>query len=117
MKSFIIIAASLLSTLAFAPQAQAGEGGSCHFHGNKPVSEAAVIDCANQRRDSLVKSGKLENSWSKVQHSKMEQIDGSKGKEWKLTYQNAAATDKVKQNLYMFYALAGHFIAANHTGK
>lgn len=116
MKSFII-AAGLLSVLAFAPQAQAGEGGSCHFHGNKPVAEAVIVDCANQRRDKLIQSGKLDGSWSKVQHSKMEQVDGSKGKEWKLTYQNAAAADKSKQNLYQFYALAGHFIAANHTGK
>ena len=76
-----------------------------------------MLSLLKTRGDSLVKSGKLENSWSKVEHSKMEQIDGSKGKEWKLTYQNAAATDKSKQNLYMFYALAGHFIAANHTGK
>ena len=113
----ILITASLLSTLAFAPQAQAGEGGSCHFHGNKPVAEAVVIDCANQRRDKLIKAGKLDESWSKVTHAQMEQVDGKKGKEWKLTYQNPAASDKAKQNLYMFFAPAGHFIAANHPGK
>ncbi len=112
-----VIAASVLSALAFVPQVHAGEGGSCHFHGNKPVAEAVVIDCANQRRDALVKAGKLDASWAKVPHATLEQVDGKKGKEWKLTYQNPAAADKSKQSLYLFYAPAGHFIAANHTGK
>lgn len=116
MKSFII-ASSLLSALTLSSNVQAGEGGSCHFHGNKPVAETVVVDCANQRRDALVKRGKLESSWTHVKHSSIEQVDGKKGKEWKLTYQNGAATDKSKEKLYMFYALAGHFIAANHTGK
>jgi hypothetical protein len=57
MKSFII-AAGLLSALAFAPQARSGEGGSCHFHGNKPVAEAVIVDCANQRRDKLIRQAR-----------------------------------------------------------
>ena len=116
MKS-IIVTASLLAALAFVTQAQASEGGSCHFHGNKPVAESVVIDCANLRRDALIKSGKLEGSWANVKHAKMEQIEEKNGKEWKLTYENPSASDKGKQRLYMFYAPAGHFIAANHTGK
>lgn len=116
MKTFVLTA-SLLSALAISPQVQAGEGGSCHFHGSKPVAEAVIIDCANQRRDALVKSGKLESSWTHVKHAKMEQLNGKRGMEWKLTYQNTMAADKAKASLYMFYEPAGHFVAANHTGN
>jgi hypothetical protein len=97
--------------------ALADKGGACHFHGSKPAAESLVIGCADARRDALVKSGKLHTSWSSVKHEKIEQIDGKKGKEWKLSYKNAASPEKDKQGLYMFYTLPGNFIAANHSGK
>lgn len=113
----ILISAGLMAALTFASQAQAGAGGSCHFHGYKPVAKAVVIDCANQRRDALVKAGKLDASWREVAHTSMELVDGQKGKEWKLVYQNPAIGDESKRSLYLFFAPAGHFIAANHSGK
>ena len=113
----LVIAAALVSTLIAAPAALAGEGGSCHFHGNKPASEAAVIDCASQRKAALVKAGKLDASWQAVKLDKAELVDGKKGKEWKVTFRNPAAADAAKQTLYIFFSQPGNYIAANHTGQ
>ncbi len=97
--------------------AWADKGDSCHFHGSKPATESIVIACADARRDTLVKSGKLHVSWSAAKHEKLEQIDGKKGKEWKVSYKNGAAPDKEKQSLFMFFTLPGNFLAANHSGQ
>lgn len=113
----ISLVATLGSSLVFAPQAQAAEGSKCHFHGNKPAAQAVVSDCATQRRDALVKSGKLDASWQAVKPEKIEVIDGKKGKEWKLTFNNPAVVDKTKSSLFMFFTETGNFMAANFTGK
>jgi hypothetical protein len=109
--------ASFVICLAAAPAAFAGGDSSCHFHGSKPAVESTVIGCANQRKDALVKSGKLAASWQTVKHDQIALIDGQKGKEWKISYKDAAAQDKTKENLYMFFTVSGNFIAANHSGK
>lgn len=114
---FLIVAASLAALLPFSTPAVAGEGGSCHFHGKKPATEAVVTDCATQRRDALVKNGKLEGSWQGAKLDKLELIDGKKGKEWKVVFTNPGATDKTKQNLYLFFSQPGNYIAANFTGQ
>lgn len=116
MKNLISVAA-LVATLSFAAHALAGEGGSCHFHGNASAKETVVVGCATKQKDALVKKGKLDPTWQAVPLDKAEQVEGKSNKEWKLTFKNAAATDKTKDTLYMFYTLPGNFIAANFTGK
>lgn len=113
----ILSIASLVAAFAAAPSAFAAEGGGCHFHGNKPASEATVLGCAHQRKDALVASGKLDKSWQAVKHDKAEMAEGAKGKEWKVSFVDAAAKDKAKGTLYMFFTPPGNFIAANFTGK
>ncbi len=110
----IAIAAAALSLGA---PAFADKGSSCHFHGSTPAKEETVLTCAAQRKDALVASGKLDASWKAVKHEKVEQVDGKKGKEWKVTFKNPAATDKVKQALYVFLSVPGNVLAANFTGK
>lgn len=118
MKSTHILSVVALSATLAAPlPASAGEGSSCHFHGNEPASETAVNQCATQRRDSLVKTGKLDPSWQAIKAAKPEQVDGPKAKEWKVVFQNPAVTDASKKTLYMFFSLPGNFIAANYTGQ
>ena len=73
--------------------------------------------CAAQRKDALVKSGKLDASWSAVTQDKIESVDGKKGKEWKVTFKDTAAKDKTKETLYMFFTPVGNFIASNFTGQ
>ena len=113
----LAITSALLSTLIAAPAAMASEGGSCHFHGSKPATEAVVSDCAAQRKASLVKAGKLDASWQAIKQDKAELVDGKKGKEWKVSFKNPAVADASKQTLYVFFSQPGNFIAANHTGQ
>lgn len=118
MKKIIYTAIfSILSLPTLAPVASyAGPGESCHFHGSKAASEAIILQCAAQRKDSLVKSGKLDKSWSPIKHASIAYIDGKKGKEWKVDFINPDALDKNKTNLFLFFTPPGNFIAANHTG-
>ncbi|WP_396430544.1 DUF6488 family protein [Limnohabitans sp.] len=113
----IIVAFLTLSTAFWTPVVFASAGGSCHFHGNKPAAEATVSSCASQRKDALVKSGKLDAAWSAVKPEKIEMVEGKKSKEWKVTFKDAAAKDKTKETLYMFFTPPGNFIASNFTGQ
>lgn len=109
---------SLLSLSAFIPAASyADPGGSCHFHGSKPATESTILQCASQRKDNLVKSGKLDKNWGPTKPASIAEVDGKKGKEWKVSFVNPDAPDKTKTNLFMFFTLTGNFIAANHTGQ
>ena len=114
-KSFVTFGLTIAAALSNS--AMAGPGDGCHFHGSKPAAEAVVIKCADQRKESLVKGGKLEASWSAVKHESISMIDGKKGKEWRVTYKNQSAADKAKASLFMFFTPVGNFIAANHTGQ
>ncbi len=117
MKS-TLIASVFAATLFASTGAYAGADASCHFHGSKPAAQATVIQCATQYKDKLVEGGKLEKSWQAVSKvEKLEQIDGKRSKEWKLSFRNPAAADKTRDTLYLFYTLPGNFIAANHTGQ
>ena len=116
MKNFAI-GASLLIASAWLQPALADAGSSCHFHGSKPASENVVVNCASLRKDNLIKAGKLDASWQAIKHDKAEVVDGKKGKEWKVTFKDAAARDKSKETLYMFFTFTGNFIAANFTGQ
>lgn len=116
MKKFASIA-TLAATLAFAPAAFAGAGGSCHFHGNAPVKESILTGCANDQKDALASKGKIDASWRAVKLDKAETVEGKSMKEWKFTFNNPAEKDAAKQTLYMFYTLTGNFIGANFTGK
>ena len=117
MKNQLFAIAAIASTMAFSTPASAAEGRSCHFHGSKPAAESVVVGCANQRRDALVSGGKLDKAWQPVKYSKAEMVDGKKGKEWRVTFNNPAEADKSKQTLYMFFTPAGNFIASNFTGQ
>lgn len=117
MKS-TLIALACVATLFSSTSAFAGADANCHFHGNKPAAQATVIQCATQYKDKLVEGGKLDKSWQAVSKvDTLEQIDGKRSKEWKLSFKNPAAADKTKDTLYLFYTLPGNFIAANHTGQ
>lgn len=95
----------------------ADPGGGCHFHGSKVATESVVIRCADQRKGSLVKAGKIEGIWTTIRHESISMVDGKKGREWRVVYRSAAVTDKEKTSLFMFFTPVGNFIAANHTGQ
>ncbi len=116
MKTLLAVVGIAVIT-AFSGPAHAGPGDGCHFHGSRPAAESVVIKCANERKESLVKGGKLDTSWSPIKHDSVAMIDGKKTKEWRVVYTNSAAADKAKTSLYIFFTPAGNFIAANHTGQ
>jgi hypothetical protein len=106
------------AVLSLSAPAFAGGSSDCHFHGNTPAKQETVSTCAVKTQQQLVASGKLDKSWQTVTApASLEQVDGQKGKEWKVTFKNPAVADKTKENLYMFFTVQGNFIAANHTGK
>lgn len=111
-----VIAVSCAAALGWGAPALADKGGSCHFHGITPAREETVLACASQRKDALVASGKIDASWKAVRHDRVEQVDGKKGKEWKVTFRNPAGAPD-KQALYVFLSLPGNVLAANFTGK
>lgn len=115
MKTYIAIAA--LAASVTSGSALADAGGSCHFHGSKPATEQVAIDCANKRVATLVTSGKLPKSWQGAKVDKAELVDGKKGKEWRVSYKDPAATDKTKETLYIILTGPGNFVAANYTGE
>lgn len=113
----LISTCALIASLFAAPAALADVGGSCHFHGNKPATEAVITRCGAERKAALIKAGKLDPSWQTAKLSQAELVDGKKGKEWKLSFNNPNANDASKQTLYLFFSQPGNFIAANFTGK
>ncbi len=113
----IAIALASASLFALSAPALADKGGSCHFHGSAAAKEETVLTCAAQRKDQLASSGKIDASWKAVKHEKLEQVDGKKSKEWKVTFKNPNAAAKDKQTLYVFLSLPGNVLAANFTGK
>lgn len=115
MKKLLIAFASV-AAMGLTTPALANEGGGCHFHGNTPAKEATVVGCAVQRKDTLIASGKIDPLWKVLKYDKVEQVDGKKGKEWKVTFKDPAAKDKAKETLYVFFTLPGNFIAANFSG-
>jgi hypothetical protein len=112
-----LIAATLLAASLATPAARADAGSSCHFHGNKPAAESTVLGCAAQRKDTLVKAGKLDVAWQAIKHDSVALVDGKKGKEWKVTFRDPASKDPAKSTLYMFFTPVGNFVAANFSGQ
>jgi hypothetical protein len=112
-----LFAIALLAAALSAPGARADAGGSCHFHGNKPAAEATVLGCAVQRKDNLVKAGKLDAVWQPAKHDSIALVDGKKGKEWKVSFKHPAALGGGKDTLYLFFTPVGNFIAANFSGQ
>jgi len=112
------IAAAFALASGSASNAWAGASSECHFHGTKPASEAVVIKCAGFHKDRLIKKGTIDATWSEIKHESVQQVDGKEGKkEWKVTFKDAAAKDKSKETLYMFFSEPGNLLASNFSGK
>lgn len=117
MKHIVIILAGLVWSLFSVTVSLAGEGSTCHFHGNKAAEETTVIVCAKDRRDLYLDQGTIEESWNNIEPTSLAVIDGKEGQEWRVLFKNESASEPSKQTLYMFFTLAGNFIAANYSGK
>lgn len=103
----VVFGFTMIATPAFA-----GAG-----HSHDPVTKEQVSAMASKKRDQLVQAGKIDKSWSAVAVSSVEQKTYGKKPEWVVTFRNDKASDPAKRTLYMFYALDGHYLASNFTGK
>lgn len=117
MKKFLMVTIMMATCLSVTDKASAAESSSCHFHGNTAATPDIVAGCAMQRKEILIKNGKIDKSWQLIQQDKLEQVDGKKGKEWLVKFKNPNLRDEAKETLYMFFTPTGNFIAANFTGK
>lgn len=117
MKKLLMVTIIAAASLSATDWVLADERSSCHFHGNTAATSETVASCALQRKETLVKHGKIDESWQSIPQDKIEQVEGKKGKEWMVTFQDPNAKDKTKETLYIFFTTTGNFIAANFTGK
>lgn len=107
-----IVFAAVLSLSTISVNAVAGTG-----HSHAPVAKEAVTEMAKKKRDQLVKNGKIDKSWGEVAVAAVEQKIFKKAPEWVVSFRNDKVADESKRTLYMFYALDGHYLASNFTGK
>ena len=108
----------LFSSILFATPAMAGSGHDHgHGHEQKAASSEVVLSRASKKVKQLADAGKIDPSWAEVKSSNIEQKTFSKESEWVVTFKNNKISDSSKQTLYIFFSLAGHYIAANHTGQ
>lgn len=114
-KPFSVLCAA--GGLALSLPASASDAEDCHFHGGKAATQETVAGCAIKRQQALITGGKIDKSWQAIKPASFEQVDGQRGKEWKVTFKDLAAADKSKETLYMFFTAQGNFIAANFSGK
>ena len=115
-----IVHAALLgiSFLLPAPSFAEAEHGHDHAaHSHEPVSQDKAIESATDAVSQLVAKGKLETSWQGIKTAGAEKKQFDKNVEWVVTFNNPAASDKAKQNLYVFLTLTGGYITANFSGK
>ena len=89
--------------------------GSGHSHG--PITKERAMQKAEKRLNRLVRKGKIAKSWAGKKAASVEKKIYNGKKEWVVTFKNPALKDKLKQNLYMFFKLDGHYLATNYTGK
>ena len=106
-----------LTLMMISPLAMAGEGSRCHFHGSTQAEKSTIEQCGLERKNLYLKNGTLDTSWSNIEPSVIEIVDGAKAKEWRLQFDNPNALDSSKRSLYMFFSLPGNFIAANYSEK
>ncbi|MGE4499080.1 MAG: DUF6488 family protein [Hydrogenovibrio sp.] len=119
MKKTLLIT---LFSLFISTNVSAGTGHShgpdgSHQYPAKSVEKAVVLEKAGKKVNQLATAGKIDASWQGIKASKSEQKLFGHEKEWVITFNNPAVTDKNKQNLYLFYTLDGLYIAANYSGK
>lgn len=114
----LVFASLTVVTVGLAQMAPAVAGpGHGHSHSHATLTKEEILPAGVGVKENLIRSGKIAASWSAVAPEDAVQVDNKGQKEWLVTFKDAAATDKAKERLYIFFTLNGNFIAANFTGK
>ena len=116
-KTLILSTALLISPMAMAGGGHAHGPGGSHSHHHAPASQQDVENRAAQKVAQLTQAGKIAPTWkgAKAQQSEKKQFGNQL--EWVVRFHNANLTGSGKENLFVFYSLDGHYIAANYSGK
>lgn len=124
MKNLTTISIFLVAFVLSAPvHAGAGHahdkdgGHSNHGHSHGPINAEKAKAKANRTILSMAKRGVIDKTWTSTKPVKAEKKTFAKGEEWVVSFKNVNIKDKLKQTLYIFFSLDGHYIAANYTGK
>ncbi len=91
-----------------------GKGGT-HSHAAKSITEQQAKDTGVSEIERLIKSEKIDASWSGATFEKAETMIYGKKKEWVVTFLNENGVKGKK--LFIYLSQSGNFIAANFTGK
>jgi hypothetical protein len=113
----LILALTIAMMGALPSRALADPGSTCHFHGSRPASEQTVMQCANIRKNTLIKAGKLDKTWSSAKNDSVALVKGKNGLEWRVVYTNIDEPNSEQNTLYLFFTPPGNFIAANFSGN
>lgn len=111
----------VLSSLLFlTPISVMAGSGHDHAHSHAPaapVNQSTAEKNADNVIASLVERNKIDNSWSTIKASSVEQKALNGRSEWLVIYDNEKVTELDKKKLYVFLTIEGEYIAANYTGK
>jgi len=108
----------VLSSLFFvSPVMAGGEHGHGHSHAQAPVTQVTAEKNADKVIASLVERKKIDRSWLTIKASSIKKEAFNGRSEWVVLFNNEKITNVDKQKLFIFLAIAGEYIAVNHTGK
>lgn len=116
MRLTTLLIGFILSLFTFSAIAGGGHDHG-HSHSYAPVNQETAKTNATRVVAALVKSDKLDESWTSITASSVEKKVFKGNPEWVAVFVNDKITDAARQKLYVFLTLAGEYIAANHTGE
>jgi len=108
---------AVLVILGLPPVATAGGPEDCHFHDDEPATQRVISGCATRRLQSLAQSGAVAKAWANASPSAFEQIDGQRGRQWRVVFDGAPGDVKGGERLYLFFTREGNYISHSFTGK
>ncbi len=117
MKVLLFLISMVISTVVFAgsDHSHGHSHGHSHSHSKKMVKAEQTQQLARVEIERLIKSKKLDASWSSALYEKSIKKSFHKKNEWVVTFTNEKGVKAKK--LYIFLKLTGEFVAANFSGK
>ena len=83
----------------------------------EPVNQHEATVRADKVIDELLASDRLESSWSEAERAETNLRDTGSGKIWVLRYENPAASDSSKNELFIFIDELGNILSAGYEDK
>ncbi len=88
-----------------------------HGHDHAPVTDSTLSKSAAQKIAQLVNDEKIDRSWLDLKPTSISKKVYVNGPEWVVSFTNEVTQNNEKKNLFIFFDLDGHYIAANHSGE